>query len=70
MELVNKKVKRAPDTVGQSGQFVKTPCPQIIRARTAKDRVDNVDTHFQGLTQEKNHHIKKNEYGYLRSEKN
>ena len=48
----------------------KLPCPQKIRTSTIKDKVDNVDTHFQGLTQEKNHHIKKNEYGDERSEKN
>ena len=48
---------------GRVDNVSKAPCPQIIRTRTTKDRVDNVDTHFQGLSQEKNHHIKKNEYG-------
>ena len=47
----------------------KAPCPQIIRTSTTKDRVDNLDTHFQGLSQEKNQHIKKNDDGFLRSEK-
>ena len=59
------------DTVGQSGQLAKSTLSTDISAPgLRRDRVDNVDTHFQGLTQEKNHHIKKNEYGDERSEKN
>jgi len=38
---------------GTVDNLPKAPCPQIIHTRTTKDRVDNVDTHFRGLTQEK-----------------
>src|SRR5271157_4184405 len=61
---------RAPDTVGHSGQLAKSTLSTDYPHQDYKRQGGQRGHPFSGVDPGKNHHIKKNEYGDERSEKN